>query len=111
MVLINCKFDDQLWDDLWNRIKQFLDKDKPVASNWMKDIAQEFQVPFECYIVDKTDLIGEVPIVTTTEDPSQFQCSAQFSPYQKPASHHNRNGPDVDDVKDIINSTYLKALT
>ena len=59
--------------------------------------------------MDKTDLIGEVPIVTTTEDPSQFQCSAQFSPYQKPASHRNWNGPDMDDVKDIINSTYLKA--
>ena len=109
MVLINCKFDDQLWDDLCNRIKQFLDKDKPVASNWMKDIAQEFRVPFECYIVVKTDLIDEVPIVTTMEDPSQFQCSAQFSPYQKLTSHCNRNGPDVDDVKDIINSTYLKA--
>ena len=59
--------------------------------------------------MDKTDLIGEVPIVTTMEDPSQFQCLAQFSPYQKPTSHHNRNGPDVDDVKDKMNSTYLKA--
>ena len=109
MVLINCKFDDQLWDDLWNRIKQFLDKDKPVASNWMKDIAQEFHVPFECYIVEKTDIIGEVPIVTTIEDQSQFLHSTPFSPYHKPTSHHNRNGPDVDDVKEIINSTYLRS--
>ena len=47
MVLIDCKFDEQLWDQLWHRIKQFLDKDKPVASNWIKDIAQEFRVPFK----------------------------------------------------------------
>ena len=43
LVAIECSFDDDLWEKIWVEIKQFLDKRKPVASQWSKHIAREFR--------------------------------------------------------------------
>ena len=87
LIAIDCKFDEELWEHLWDRIKIFLDKEKPVASQWIKDIVHEFRDEFNTYIEDKTEIIGEVPLVYTAEDPSRFMiCTTQFSPYHKPAA-------------------------
>ena len=111
LVLIDCKFDEDLWKHLCNRIKTFLDKDKPVASQWIKDIVCEFKDKFNKYIEESTELIGEVPLIHTDEDPMRFlRCATQFSPYHKPAAVvHNRDGPDLNYVWDIINLIYLRT--
>ena len=111
LIAIDCKFDEELWEHLWDRIKIFLDKEKPVASQWIKDIVHEFRDEFNTYIEDKTEIIGEVPLVYTAKDPSRFMiCATQFSPYHKPAALvQNRSGPDLNDVHDIINLVYLRA--
>ena len=111
LVAIDCKFDEQLWGHLWDRIKTFLAKEKPVASQWIKDIVIEFKDEFNTYIEEKTELIGEVPLVYTAKDPSWFMiCATQFSPYHKPAAMVcNRSGPDLNDAHDIINLVYLRA--
>ena len=36
-----------LWNDLWHRIKVFLDKKRPAAKNWFKDISHEFNLRFD----------------------------------------------------------------
>ena len=110
VVTIECKFDEDLWDRLWLRIKHFLDKPRPAASRWMKDIANEFRDDFNTYIEEKTEIIGEVPIVSTAEDPTQFLYStSRFSPYHKPKGQRNRDGPDIDDVRDMIKTMYSRA--
>ena len=111
LVAIDCKFDEQLWGHLWDRIKTFLHKEKPVASQWINDIVIEFKDEFNTYIEEKTELIGEVPLVYMAEDASRFMiCATQFSPYHKPAAMVcNRSGPDLNDVRDIINLVYLRA--
>ena len=67
VVLIKCNFDEDLWDQIWPRIKTFLNSDKPAATHWMKKFAVEFRYPFNDYIQENTELIGEVPRVTTEE--------------------------------------------
>ena len=111
LIAIDCKFDEELREHLWDRIKIFLDKEKPVASQWIKDIVHEFRDEFHIYIKDNTEIIGEVPLVYTADDPSRFMiCATQFSPYHKPAALvWNRLGPDLNDVCDIINLVYLRA--
>ena len=59
VVAIECTFDDNLWVRIWEEIKDFLDKRKPVASQWPKHIVREFHDDFNNYIRNHTELIGE----------------------------------------------------
>ena len=61
IVLIECLFDEELWEDIWSKIKTFLDKAKPAATHWMKQIARDYRDKFDQYIKEKTSLLGEVP--------------------------------------------------
>ena len=61
VVLIECLFDEELWEDIWSKIKTFLDKAKPAATHWMKQIARDYRDKFDQYIDEKTSLLGEVP--------------------------------------------------
>ena len=40
VVVIECLFDEDLWEDIWSKMKTFLDKAKPVATHWMKQISR-----------------------------------------------------------------------
>ena len=62
VVAIECTFDDNLWVRIWEEIKDLLDKRKP-----------EFCDDFDNYIQNHTELIGEVPIVTTDVNENEFQ--------------------------------------
>ena len=110
VVLIKCNFDEELWEQIWARMKTFLDHDKPAATHWMKKITVEFRDQFNDYIQQNTQLLGEVPRVTTEENKSAFLHPFRFSPYNKSLEPKNRHGPGLDDVKQMMHTTYLKAL-
>ena len=110
VVLIKCNFDDKLWEQIWARMKTFLDHDKPAATHWMKKIAIEFRDQFDDYTQQNTELLGEIPRVTTEENKSAFLHPFKFSPYNKALEPKNRHGPELDDVKQMMHTTYLKAL-
>ena len=109
VVLIECLFDEDLWEDIWSKIKTFLDKAKPAATHWMKQIARDYREKFDKYIEEKTSLLGEVPRIETEENSSEFLCPFRFSPYHKPQEHKNRLGPDIDELREMIHAIYLKS--
>ena len=97
-------------DQIWPRIKTFLDNDKRAATHWMKKIAVEFRQPFKDYIQENTELIGEVPRVTIEENKSTLLRPFRFGPYSKALEPKNRRGPGLDYVKELVHTTYLKAI-
>ena len=66
------------------------DHDKPAATHWMKKIAIEFRDQFADYIQQNTELLGEIPRVTTEENKSAFLRPFKFSPYNKALEPKNR---------------------
>ena len=64
----------------------------------------------ESYIENYTDLIGEVPIVTTDLNEAELRCSFSFSPYRKSIAKKNRNGPSLVDVKEMIHVDYMNTI-
>ena len=110
VVLIECAFDDDLWNKIWSEIKKFLDKRKPVATHWPKHLVSEMHDDLDTYIQNSTEVIGEVPIVMTDVNDSELRRSFRFSPYHKSATNRYRSGPSLPDVKDMIHLIYVKAL-
>ena len=80
VVLIECTFDEDLWNKIWTEIKNFLDKRKPAATQWPEHIVSELRDKLESYIENYTDLIGEVPIVTTDLNEAELRHSFRFFP-------------------------------
>ena len=110
VVLIECTFNEDLWNRIWSEIKKFLDKRKPVATHWPKHIVSEMCDDLDNYIQNCTELIGEVPIVTTDVNEAELRHSFRFIPYHKSAANRCRSGPSHLDVEDMIHLVYVKAL-
>ena len=108
IILIECIFDKNLWEDIWSKIKTFLDKAKPAVMHWMKQIARDYRDKFDKYIEEKTSLLGEVPRIETEKNSFEFLCPFRFSPYHKPWECKNRFGPDLDELREMIHAIYLK---
>ena len=62
------------------------------------------------HIENYTNLIGEVPIVTTDVNEAELRCSFRFSPYNKTIAKKNRSGPSLVDVKDMIHVNYVNTI-
>ena len=56
VVLIECTFNEDLWNRIWSEIKKFLDKRKPVATYWPKHIVSEMRDDLDNYIQNCTEL-------------------------------------------------------
>ena len=110
LVAIQCSFDAHLWQKLWSEIKEFLDQRKPAASQWPKHFAREFRDDLDSYIQTHTTLIGEVPIVTTDVNESEFRRSFRFNPYHQPKTQLPRIAFTLDEVRDMIHTNYLQAV-
>ena len=106
VVLIECQFDEELWEDIWGNMKSLLDKTKPAATHW---IGKDYRDKFYTYIEEKTSLLGEVPRIETEENKAEFLRPFTFSPYHKPRQCKNRLGPDLDEVKKMIQAIYLRS--
>ena len=93
--LIDCNFHNDLWDALWPQIKEFLDKKKPVAKNWIKTIVRDFAPLLDEYLELHTEIIGEVSLAHTTEDRTKFVEAGVFAPHHLPNLRwqlaHSRN--------------------
>ena len=77
--------------------------------HWMKQIGRDYKDKFDTYIKERTSLLGEVPRIETEENKSEFLRPFTFSPYHKPHQHKNRLGPDLDEVKEMIQAVYLRS--
>ena len=103
VVLIECTFDEDLWNKIWTEINNFLDKRKPAATHCPKHIVSELRDELESCIENYTDLIGEVPIVTTDLNETEFRHSFRFTPYHKSIA-------SLADVKDMIHVVYVNTI-
>ena len=110
VVLIECTFNEDLWNKIWSEIKKFLDKRKPVATHWPKHIVSEMRDDLDSYVQNCTELIGEVPIVTTDVNEAELRRPFRFTPYHKSVANRYRSRPSLLDVKDMIHLLYVKAL-
>ena len=110
VLLINCTFNEDLWDNLWPWIKEFLDKKKPVAKNWIKTIVKDFGPQLDDYIQHSTEMIGEVPLVHTEEDRTKFMKAGLFTPYHLPKLRY-RSGRSRKEVLALVHTALDKACT
>ena len=82
VVLIACTVDLQLWHVVWMKIKEFLDKARPVAKNWFNTICTDLGPQLDEYRENYTKLVGEVPIVKCVE--GNLLEPTKYSPYHVP---------------------------
>ena len=82
VVLIACTVDLQLWHVVWVKIKEFLDKARPVAKNWFKTICTDLGPQLDGYRENYTKLVGEVPIVNSVK--GNLVEPTKYSPYHVP---------------------------
>ena len=82
VVLICCTMDLQLRNVVWMKIKEFLDKVRPVAKNWFKMICNDLGPQLDEYRENYTKLVGEVPIVKCVE--GNLMEPDKYSPYHVP---------------------------
>ena len=87
VVLISCTVDMQLWYVVWRKIKQFLDKTRPVAKDWFKTICTDLGPQLDKYRQNYTRLVAEVPIVKCVEGKLMEQ--RKYSPYHVQHPPHN----------------------
>ena len=111
VVLIQCNFDEDLWRSVWQKIQEFLDKPKPVMKDWMPTIVDDLKEPLKQYVDERTHLVGEVPIVHTTENKSKFFVSNPFSPYHITPSVTKRQGLSIDEITASLHVTHDKSIT
>ena len=110
IVLIDARFYANLWNAIWTRIKHFLDKDRPVAKKWHRTILKDFTPQLDDYLTRCTELVAEVPLVSTEETRANFQRSPTFAPYHLPTLR-NRQGPSRREVMELIHQALDKAST
>ena len=108
VTVIEARFAPGLWNDLWYRIKVFLDKKRPAARNWFKDISSAFNPRFDHYIEHFTSFICEVPIVKTEEGVMIER--TDFSPYHRSISPLPvRPTTSMEELKEGIHTLYDDA--
>ena len=101
VVLISCTVDHELWDVVWTKIKQFLDKARPVAKNWYKTISNDLGPQLDAYRENYTKLIAELPIVKCTE--GNLMEPDKYSPYHVPMSNLQSDVTyNLDDIRDMM---------
>ena len=86
----------------------FLDKKRPAAKNWFKNISSEFNPRFDHYIEHFTSFICEVPIVKTEE--GVLIERTDFNPYHRSISPlHVRPTTSMEELKECIHTLYDDA--
>ena len=101
VVLISCTVDMQLWDVVWRKIKQFLDKTRPVAKDWFKTIYTDLGPQLDEYRQNYTRLVAKVPIVKCVEGKLMEQ--RKYSPYHVPTSSPQCHVTySLDDIKNMM---------
>ena len=101
VVLISCTVDMQLWDVVWRKIKQFLDKTRPIAKDWFKTICTDLGPQLDEYRQNYMRLVAEVPIVKCVEGKLMEQ--RKYSPYYVPRSSPQCHVTySLDDIKNIM---------
>ena len=89
--------DLQLWNVVWMKIREFLDKVRPVAKNWFKMICNDLGLQLDEYRENYTKLVGEVPIVKCVEgnllEPDKY--SPYHVPTPTPESDVTHNSDDI----------------
>ena len=101
VVLICCTMDLQLWHVVWMKIKEFLDKARPVAKNWFKTICNDLGPQLDEYRENYTKLVGEVPIVKCVE--GNLMEPDKYSPYHVPTPTPESDVThNLDDIRNMM---------
>ena len=101
VVLICCTMDLQLWHVVWMKIKEFLDKARPVAKNWFKMICNDLGPQLDEYRENYTKLVGEVPIVKCVE--GNLMEPDKYSPYHVPTPTPESDVThNLDDIRNMM---------
>ena len=109
VVLISCTMDLQLWHVVWMKIKEFLDKARPVAKNWFKMICNDLGPQLDEYRENYTKLVGEVPIVKCVE--GNLLEPDKYSPYHFPTpTPENDVTHNLDDIRNMMVPIMDKAM-
>ena len=62
MVVVECEFDGQLWNQIWNRVKNYLDKPRPQLLQRIK-VNLELKDALDFYCLVETQALGEFPSI------------------------------------------------
>ena len=66
MVVVECKFEGQLWNQIWNRVKNYLDKPRPQLLQRIKEVNLELKDELDFYCLAETNALGEFPSICGT---------------------------------------------
>ena len=109
VVLISCTMDLQLWHEVWMKIKEFLDKARPVAKNWFKMICNDLGPQLDEYRENYTKLVREVPIVKCVE--GNLLEPDKYSPYHVPTpTPENDVTHNLDDIRNMMVTIMDQAM-
>ena len=61
MVVIECEFYGMLWQDIWDRVKNYLNKPAPQLLQRIRDINIDLKDALDFYSMAETHALGEFP--------------------------------------------------
>ena len=63
MVVVECEFDGKLWQDFWDRVKNYLDQPVPQLLQRIWDINIDLKDSLDFYTIAETCALGEFPSI------------------------------------------------
>ena len=63
MVVVECEFDGKLWQDIWDRVKNYLDKPAPQLLQRIWEINIDLKEALDFYSTAETCALGEFPSI------------------------------------------------
>ena len=84
MVIMECNFDEALWNKIWEKVKYHYDKEHPLIVKNVKQLQGEFKDEIDFYCITNSCVIGEFPVLTASEIVNCDAISdvgADFCPY------------------------------
>ena len=69
MVVVECEFEGWLWNQIWNRVKNYLDKPRPQLLQRIKEVNLELKNELDFYCLMETHALGEFPSICGSYGP------------------------------------------
>ena len=63
MVVVKCEFDGRLWQDIWDRVKNYLDQPAPQLLQRIREINIDLKEALDFYSTAETYALGEFPSI------------------------------------------------
>ena len=89
VLLTTVQFSDEVWDELWNIIKETYDTNNPIRPQRRNKQREEFKKVLKEYVVKNCEFICEVPKVNSLPIDSMTLC-CRLSPYRTVLTCRNK---------------------